>query len=169
MQMAATAGMVSSPGLGLSPLAQSAATLPGVSAPSSVVRSMQRIARSSAHSFASFLIERLARAAARSSTPTWSTERTPRISEPRWARETETAICSILRHEAVDAGVVDRHPADVGQALAEHVRLRHGEAAAVGVDVDDDRHVPVHAVAGRERAPGEDRAHGRPVAGDEAA
>ena len=39
---------------------QSAATLPGVSAPSSVVRSIIRTARSSAQSFESFLIERFA-------------------------------------------------------------------------------------------------------------
>src|SRR6266545_682204 len=55
---------------------QSAATFPGVSAPSSVVRSMQRIASSSANSFASRLIERLASSSARPSTATWSTEPT---------------------------------------------------------------------------------------------
>ncbi len=53
---------------------QSAATFPGVSWPSSVVRSQQRSASSSAHTFASFLIERFASSAARCSTATWSIE-----------------------------------------------------------------------------------------------
>src|SRR6267378_4376059 len=92
MQIAATLGMVGSPGLGRMPLAQSAVTLPGVSEPSSVVRSMQRTARSSAQSFDDFLIERLARDAARSSAPTSSTLRTPRMSEPRWVRESAVAM-----------------------------------------------------------------------------
>src|SRR5256885_324426 len=97
MQMAATGGMRSSPGRGRRPLAQSPATLPAVSAPSSVVRSMHRMARSSAQSLDALLIDRPASDAARSSTPTWSTERTPRSSEPRWASETETAMGSIIR------------------------------------------------------------------------
>src|SRR5436189_220758 len=57
-------------GSGRTAFEQSAATLPGVSAPSSVVRSMQRIASSSAKSLASRLIERFARSAARLPTPT---------------------------------------------------------------------------------------------------
>src|SRR5690348_4754142 len=77
------------------PLAQSAAILPGVSEPSSVVRSMQRIARSSAQSFDDFLIDLLARAAARSSAPTWSTLRTPRISDPRCERDRAVATCEL--------------------------------------------------------------------------
>src|SRR5713226_9377838 len=92
MQIAATEGMLGSPGLGRMPLAQRAATLPGVSLPSSVVRSMHRMARSSAHSFDAFLIERLASAAARSSAPTSSTLRTPRISEPRWDKESAVGV-----------------------------------------------------------------------------
>ena len=83
MQTAATLGIESSPGCGRTALEHIAATFPGVSAPSRVVRSMQRMARSSAHSFEAFLTERPASAAARSSAPTWSTLRTPRISEPR--------------------------------------------------------------------------------------
>src|SRR5437879_3414928 len=88
MQTAATLGIAPSPGCGRTALEHIAATFPGVSAPSSVVRSMQRMARSSAHSFDVFLIDRFARAAARSSTPTWSTLRTPRITEPRWVSST---------------------------------------------------------------------------------
>ena len=64
--------MLGSVGSGRTALLQSAATLPGVSWPSSVVRSQQRIASSSAQSFDSFLMLRFASAAARSSTPTWS-------------------------------------------------------------------------------------------------
>src|SRR5690348_14332770 len=94
---AATDGMPASPGFGRIALAHSAATLPGVSWPSSVVRSMQRMARSSAQSLDDFLIERLAREAARSSAPTSSTLRTPRMSEPRWVRESAVAIEAIMR------------------------------------------------------------------------
>jgi hypothetical protein len=74
MQTAATEGTVRSAGSGRIALEQSAATLPGVSAPSSVVRSIMRTARSSAKTLESRLIERLASVAARSSTATWSTE-----------------------------------------------------------------------------------------------
>src|SRR5260370_14924968 len=94
--MPATDGIVASPGFGRVALAQSAASLAGVSMPSSVVRSMQRIARSSAHRLESFLIDRLAREAARSSAPTWSTLRTPRMSEPRWERESAVATEPIV-------------------------------------------------------------------------
>ena len=74
MQIAATEGMLASLGSGRIPFEHSAATFPGVSAPSSVVRSIIRIASSSANTFASRLIERFASEAARSSTPTWSTD-----------------------------------------------------------------------------------------------
>src|SRR3989454_5803901 len=93
--MAAADGIDASLGLGRIALAHRAATLPGVSDPSSVVRSMQRMARSSAHSFDDFLIERLASAAARSSAPTSSTLRTPRISEPRWVSERAVAMLGL--------------------------------------------------------------------------
>jgi len=73
MQIAATLGMDGSPASGRIPFAHSARILPSVSFPSSVVRSIIRIARSSAQSFDSFLIERLFSFATRSSTPTWST------------------------------------------------------------------------------------------------
>src|SRR5229473_2119573 len=96
MQIAATEGMLGSPGLGRMPLAQRAATLPGVSEPSSVVRSMHRMARLSAHSFDDFLIERLASDAARSSAPTSSTLRTPRMSEPRCESERAVATYHIV-------------------------------------------------------------------------
>src|SRR6267142_6191462 len=97
MQMAATEGIVGSPGFGRIPLAHRAVTFPGVSEPSSVVRSMQRTARSRAQSFEDFLIERLAREAARSSAPTSSTLRTPRMSEPMWVSERAVAAIGIMR------------------------------------------------------------------------
>ena len=69
---AATDGMLGSTGSGRTAFAQSAATLPGVSAPSSVVRSIIRTASSSACSFDSRLIERFASSAARPSSATAS-------------------------------------------------------------------------------------------------
>ena len=73
-QTAATDGPLGSVGSGRTALLQSAATLPGVSCPSSVVRSQQRIASSRAHTLASFLMLRFASSAARCSTATWSIE-----------------------------------------------------------------------------------------------
>src|SRR5438876_3800950 len=74
MQTAATDGTPGSDGSGRSAFEQSAAILPGVSWPSSVVRSQQRIASSSAHTFDSRLMLRFASSAARPSTATWSTD-----------------------------------------------------------------------------------------------
>src|SRR5918996_2138455 len=71
---AATWDTVWSVGSGRTALADIWATFPGVSMPSSVVRSMHRMARSSAHSFDSRLMDRVASEAARSSRPTASTE-----------------------------------------------------------------------------------------------
>ena len=73
-QTAATDGTVASAGSGRTAFEQIAATFPGVSWPSSVVRSVIRIASSRAKSFDSRLIERRASDAARSSTATSSTE-----------------------------------------------------------------------------------------------
>src|SRR5215469_11716645 len=77
MHTAATGGTDGSSGSGWSALAHSPRTFPGVSAPSSVVRSTIVTAISSAHSLASRLIERVARDAARSCAPTWSTPGRP--------------------------------------------------------------------------------------------
>src|SRR5439155_1073690 len=106
MQTAATLGTEASPGCGRTALEHMAATFPGVSAPSSVVRSMQRMARSRAHSFADFLIDRVARAEARSSTPTWSTVRTPRITEPRWVSSTAVVTLTDYARAPVVAPIV---------------------------------------------------------------
>src|SRR5262249_2422361 len=58
-------------------LAHRPLTLPGVSAPSSVVRSTIRTAISRAHSLDSRLMDLVASAAARSCAPTWSTPGSP--------------------------------------------------------------------------------------------
>ena len=70
MQSAATDGVPGAVGAGCRPLAHSARTLPGVSAPSSVVRATMRMARSIAHALDVVLIERVPSMAARASTPT---------------------------------------------------------------------------------------------------
>ena len=75
--MAATLGTLASDGSGWAAFAHSARTLPGVSAPSSVVRSTIEMARSMAYAFADFLMDRVASRAARSSAPTWSTLGSP--------------------------------------------------------------------------------------------
>jgi len=75
------------------PFEDSAETLPGVSAPSSVVRSIIRTARSSAKSFASRLIDRFASVAARSSTATASIEPIQSSSAPRRSRPLSCTTC----------------------------------------------------------------------------
>src|SRR5690242_19282818 len=74
---AATGGTAGSAGSGWRALAHRPRILPGVSAPSSVVRSTIRTAISSAQSLASRLIDRVARAAARACAPVWSTPGSP--------------------------------------------------------------------------------------------
>src|SRR5579875_2178893 len=77
MHTAATGETAGSEGSGRRALAQRARTFPGVSAPSRVVRSTQRTARSRAASLASRLMDRAASRAARASAPTWSTPGSP--------------------------------------------------------------------------------------------
>src|SRR3954451_6586729 len=76
-QTAATAGQVRSSGSGRRALAASERTLPGVSDPSSVVRSTIEIAVSIAHALAVVLIERVPSTFTRFSAPTWSTPGRP--------------------------------------------------------------------------------------------
>ena len=71
------AGQLGSLGSGRIALLAIARTLPGVSCPSRVVRSTIRIARSRANSLAVVLMDRVPRAAARASAPTWSTPGSP--------------------------------------------------------------------------------------------
>src|SRR4051795_255094 len=77
MQTAATCGTDGSLGSGRRALADRDRTLPGVSAPSSVVRSTIEMAVSIAHAFAVVLIDRVPSCAARASAPTWSTPGRP--------------------------------------------------------------------------------------------
>src|SRR5205807_4020067 len=74
---AATGGTSGRSGSGLRAFAASVRTLPGVSAPSRVVRSTMEIAVSIAHSLLAFLMLRVASVATRASTPTWSTPGRP--------------------------------------------------------------------------------------------
>src|SRR5690242_11723480 len=87
-QTAATIGTAGSAGSGRLALAHSARTFPGVSWPSSVVRSIIEIAVSIAHCLAVVLMDRLASVAARASAPTRSTPgspcRKPRNSGMAW-------------------------------------------------------------------------------------
>src|SRR6476660_9102660 len=71
--MAAGRGVVGSSGSGTSALAHSERTLPGVSEPSSVVRSIMLIAVSIAQALLVVLIDRVPSPATRASQPTWST------------------------------------------------------------------------------------------------
>ena len=91
-QTAATVGAVGSAGSGRLALAHSARTLPGVSWPSSVVRSIIEIAVSSAHCLAVVLMDRLASMAARASAPTRSTPGSP-CRNPRSEASDQAALC----------------------------------------------------------------------------
>src|SRR5262249_10248543 len=89
-------------------LAHIARTLPGVSAPSRVVRSIIRMAASSAHSLASRLIDLVARASALTCTPTWSTPGRPRSN---WRSAASEATTSLVRCDrTADSTVVGRVP-----------------------------------------------------------
>src|SRR5262245_26866748 len=89
--MAATLGPDGSLGSGRRPLAHSARTLPGVSAPSRVVRSTIRIARASAHALAVVLMDLVPSVATRCSAPIWSTPGRPRRNARRVLAECETS------------------------------------------------------------------------------
>src|SRR6478609_1741377 len=91
-QTAATIGAVGSAGSGRLALAHSARTLPGVSWPSSVVRSIMEMARSSAHCLAVVLMDRLASMAARASAPTRSTPGSP-CRKPRNEACDQVTLC----------------------------------------------------------------------------
>src|SRR5262245_8557752 len=143
MQMAATGGHDGSDGSGRRPLAHSARTLPGVSWPSRVVRSIMLTARSRANCLAVVLIDRVASPAARASTPTWSTPGSPCRNRRNVAADTVTSArsavavtCSgysqvrepaseLLGPQGCEAGLDD--PLDDAQALVEGPERRlHG-------------------------------------------
>ena len=128
-------GRVGLAGLG----AHGRATLPGVSAPSSVVRSTIRMAMSSAHSLASFLIDRVASAAARSAAPTWSTPGRP---------------CSTWRSAASERGHLNRLegpalPAPTAGRLSIRSPRAHATCAHSGTTAQDG-HAALAALAGPE-------------------
>jgi hypothetical protein len=85
--MAAVLGAEESLGSGRIALAQSDRTLPGVSAPSSVVRSIMEMARSIAYALAEVLIDLVPREAARDSRPTASMPGSPCRKRRRVASE----------------------------------------------------------------------------------
>ena len=90
------AGVVGSDGSGVIAFATSERTLPGVSAPSRVVRSMSSMILSSAQAFEVVLIERVPRPAARCSRPTASTPESPSQVQPQ-ARLGELAAEQLRR------------------------------------------------------------------------
>src|SRR3989440_5030844 len=133
---AATAGQDGSPGSGRRALAHSARTLPGVSAPSSVVRSTIRIARSSAQALAVVLIERVPSIAARCSAPTWSTPGRPCRNARSAASERATSPRSGVRSgvtAVIPASLRAGRPGDAGAAgtgyLVRRGRTRGGPPA----------------------------------------
>src|SRR6185437_5391567 len=91
-QTAATVGAVGSAGSGRLALAHSARTLPGVSWPSRVVRSIIEMAVSSAHCLAVVLMDRLDSMAARASAPTRSTPGSP-CRNPRSEACDQVTLC----------------------------------------------------------------------------
>src|SRR6266540_1941472 len=95
MHSAATGGTLGSVGSGRLAFAHSARTLPTVSAPSSVVRSITETASLRAATLDSFLTLRLASAAARSWAPTWSTaKRDSTGPSSNWCRNPSPASAS---------------------------------------------------------------------------
>src|SRR4051812_44205933 len=163
--------MVGSPGLGCIPFWHSARILPGVSFPSSVVRSIIRIARSSAHTLDAFLIDRFCSDATRSCTPTWSTGVTRPSSVPRlparlsnarinsWARSrvalsraTEVVIAASLPPPPH----AERAPAYAG---ARSVGARSMSGSGLVGDLAGDRHVEAHLLLVLLHADAEDDVH----------
>ena len=117
-------GSFGSHGSGRIAFEQSAATLPGVSEPSSVVRSMQRIASSSAKTFASFLIERFASARGALLERDRVDRADPR--QPRLERKLESGgKCRRLGH-GLSVDPASRDGSERGQS---RLRNRHGLGA----------------------------------------
>src|SRR5262245_16528214 len=140
MQIAATGGVLGSVGSGCLPLPHSARTLPGVSAPSSVVRSTQRMARSSAYCFEALLMLRVASAAARASAPTWSTPGSPcrNRRSPASSRTTSAYVSTVAVMPPSLCGR-RRGPGSsaAGPGLEDGPEQREGDRAGAEADVDD--------------------------------
>ena len=105
-------GTSRSDGSGRIALAHSVRTLPGVSAPSSVVRSTIEIAVSIAHAFAVVLMLRVASAAARASAPTWSTPGRP--CRNRRSEASSPSARPSRRHRNAAPGARGWSPASLG-------------------------------------------------------
>src|SRR3954468_2024805 len=147
-QTAATAGTERSTGSGRIALAQSAATLPGVSAPSSVVRSTMRTVSSRACSFDSRLIDRFASSAARASRATASTEPT----RPRRGA-----------NGSVSRGTVGVWLTSLKGSPGGFACLRAGYAPVRHDPNGRPHHAITHPAARRARGAGRDRCPGRIV------
>src|SRR3954453_10650871 len=123
---AATLGQLGSPGSGCTALALIARTFPGVSAPSSVVRSVIATIVSSAQRLASFLIERVARPAARASAPTWSTPGRPCRNRRSVESDAVAAARSLIPSGATNGATADEltrsscHDASMQTTVVDH-------------------------------------------------
>lgn len=104
------------------PFAHSARTLPAVSAPSRVVRSIIEMARSMAYAFAVVLTDRVPRPAARASSPTASTPGSP---------------CRKRRSAFADA-VASAKPASRPGASAAYAGTTEGAGAGAEVGAGED-------------------------------
>ena len=179
-QSAATEGISGCVGAGQTAFAASCATLPGVSWPSSVVRSTIDTTMRMACCWDSDLIERLPSTAARSSTPTRSTGATRRLmaisvsppGRPAGRNPLEVGDVPGGHAEAVrnsgraDPEIVraDEMPAlgELGPELRMHTgdRLGDRDRAHAGEQVLDERAPARSAVAGRPMHPVKQFAHG---------
>ena len=148
MHTAATGGTSGWSGSGRWAWAHSERTLPGVSAPSRVVKSIMEMARSRACSLASALMLRVASAADRRSSPTWSTPGRP---------------CRNLRSPAsvpaTSASAAGRSSAGVSSVA---VAFRRGAGTVVVTEVDTTRREP--GARGSNRSAGSESPR-RPVSG----
>src|SRR4051812_38406912 len=141
--------MLGSVGSGRIAFEQRAATFPGVSWPSRVVRSQQRIASSSAHSFASRLMLRFASSPARASTATWSTEpiRGSRCLSGSSKPAGKTGACAIAARVAPGR----RRPVDSTAVAQAEIGVFGGSGFYSFVDVLDE--VDVETPYGKPSAP----------------
>src|SRR5262249_45412782 len=144
---AATGG---APKPGCRALAHIARTLPGVSCPSSVVRSITEIARSSACRLLSVLIDRLASVAARARAPTSSTPGSPCRNRRSDLSEVTPPITSIrpLSHPGgwlSGPRRLDHPPERQHRLLVNADDLQRGDHAVAGGHRKGERGKPGHA------------------------
>src|SRR5215468_542944 len=172
-----TAATGGAPRPGCRALAHIARTLPGVSCPSSVVRSITEIARSSACRLLSALIDRLASVAARARAPTSSTPGSPcrnRRSEFSVAATSPiTSITPLSHHSGWLSGHrrLDHPPEREHRLLVNPDDLQRRDHAVAGGHRKRERRKPGHAdrrgqrgerepsPAQQRRLPGQGRQH----------